>query len=57
MGSNNDNKSMKTTATTSSDIFKPIPLKLVTESDHSKDNTNKTSLNEDFYKGNTEKRG
>jgi len=57
MGSNNDNKSTKTTATTSSDIFKPIPLKLVTESDHSKDNTNKTSLNEDFYKGNTEKRG
>lgn len=56
MGSNNDNKSTKTT-TTSSDIFKPIPLKLVTESDHSKDNTNKTSLNEDFYKGNTEKKG
>ena len=54
MGSNNDNKSTKTTATTSSDIFKPIPLKLVTESDHSKDNTNEghskdttTNKNED----------
>lgn len=57
MCSNNDNKNTKTTTTQSSDIFKPIPLKLVTESDHSKDNMNKTSLNEDFYKGNTEKRG